>query len=309
MAGYEFDLVIHGTPECPPRRDIHSFIFRRRRKVIVTVKYPLGDGIAASRMVEDFKATFPTWQIDLRSACPQLYATNPHLTPLKEADPGVEQIRVGPGAVNQSNQAHVHYCRSWARDLAEKMGVQFKNTGWTPRLYMTKAEMVRPADWPKRYWLMATGWHDYAALKRYPFWQDVVDLMRRRLPAVELIQIGHSHPSHYNIPLRGVINRIGKGNHDLRIMLRETYHADGVLTSLSGLYVMAAALDKPCVCPAGGRERDGECLLVHGDPLRAEIRGGRGQDAQRDRGLTRLRKWDPPLRCGAEESRNEKSVA
>ena len=253
--------------ECPAKQAVSTapkrFDFRNcapckaklmPRKIIVHCKKPIGDGIAASRMVEDFHAAFPNWKLDLRVGCRSLFSACPHLTPLADDDPDVEQFEVHQLRARDTNAVRAHYYESWTRDLARQIGFPIPSTGWTPKLYLTKDEMERPADWPKNYWLLSSGWREYSALKRYPHWQEVVDLLHTRLPDVAVIQIGHSRPDHHHAPLNGTISRIGASDVDLRVLLKLAYHADGVLTGVSSAHVLAAALDKPCVIPAGGRE-------------------------------------------------------
>ena len=64
---------------------------------------------------------------------------------------------------------------------------------------------------------------------------------------VQIGDMAHNHP-----PLVGALDMRGKTTH--RELFRLVYHAEGVLTCVSYPMHIAAALMKPCVVVAGGRE-------------------------------------------------------
>ena len=103
---------------------------------------------------------------------------------------------------------------------------------------------------------VAGGKYDYTTkwwdARRY---QEVVDGLRGR---VLFVQVGEKH--HWHPRLRGVLDLVGET--DLRQLVRLTHHADGVLTPVSLMMHLAAAvsvrpgsaLNRACVVIAGGRE-------------------------------------------------------
>jgi hypothetical protein len=107
------------------------------------------------------------------------------------------------------------------------------------------------------FWLMVSGGkRDYTIKwwdrRRY---QQVVDHFRGRIEFVQVGESGHYHPA-----LDGVVDL--RGQTDLRQLVRLVYHAQGVLTPVSLLMHLAAAVEtrpglpanRPCVVLAGGRE-------------------------------------------------------
>ena len=79
-----------------------------------------------------------------------------------------------------------------------------------------------------------------------------MDILNRHFDGqVKLVQIGQTEHDH--LPLRGVIDFRGKTN-DQRRFFRVIEKAEGVLTSVSFPMHVAAALKKPAVVVAGGRE-------------------------------------------------------
>jgi hypothetical protein len=257
MKANGFDLVAHGMPECPPREDIHSFLFRKRRKIVLANRFNPGDQIAMTRALIDLKAAFPSWQIDVRTPgrwvgrTSELYLGCPHITPLRDDDPEVERIQMEYKAIRQSNAQHIHYTEAWRKDLERQLGVDIPSTGFFPRLWPLPEERKRPEGLPERYWVIATGWRPDCILKRYPKWADVGRLWRERFDGeVGLVQVGHPSTQHDDVP--DALDWRGKTTQ--RQLIQLVLHAEGVLCNLSGPYLYAVALDKPCVCVAGGRE-------------------------------------------------------
>jgi len=141
------------------------------------------------------------------------------------------------------------YCRFFEDNL----GVRVPLGTNRPHLYLSDDEkkwmnQVREvAGHDRPFWLVNAGVkQDYTA-KQYPFYQEVVD---RLLGRVFFVQVGQAE--HLHRPLKGVLDLVGKT--DLRQLVRLTHHARGVLTGTSLLMHLAAALERPAVVPAGGRE-------------------------------------------------------
>ena len=83
----------------------------------------------------------------------------------------------------------------------------------------------------------------------------MIDHFRGRIQFVQVGEAGHHHPA-----LDGVIDL--RGQTDLRQLVRLVYHAQGVISPVSLLMHLAAAVEsppghpasRPCVVIAGGRE-------------------------------------------------------
>jgi len=116
---------------------------------------------------------------------------------------------------------------------------------------------VEESGFKGRFWIiMAGGKYDYTAKWWSPdSYQKVVDHFAGR---IQFVQCGEQE--HWHLPLKNVINLIGKT--DIRQFIRLMYHADGVVCPVTFAMHLAAAVEtKPgrprnraCVVVAGGRE-------------------------------------------------------
>ncbi|MFO0929418.1 MAG: class I SAM-dependent methyltransferase [Gemmataceae bacterium] len=213
--------------------------------------------------VRDLHAAAPgRFQTDVRTACPALWEYNPHLTPLREGDPGVEVLDMHYPLVHQSNHRPYHFLHGYPQYLEARLGVQVPVTRFGGDLHLSDAERQGPppgrdAGLPDRFWLVvAGGKYDFTAKWWDPArFQRVVDHFRGAIRFVQCGEAGHWHP-----PLEGVVNRIGRTT--ARELVRLVYHADGVLCGVTFAMHLAAAVPprpgsppvRPCVVVAGGRE-------------------------------------------------------
>ena len=227
------------------------------RRIILKQKNSPGDVLTFTRALGDLKLTFPDWEIDVRSPCPEIFENNPHLTPLDEKDPNVEIYEIGYSDVNISGWNGLHYTDAFRNDIEIKLGVKINKTGIKPELYVSDLEKgwINQVEcefgWKGKFWILNAGRKADNELKFYDKWQQVVDLLNNYFEdKVKIVQIGHQN--HIHSELDGVLNLVGKT--DLRQLIRLTYWSEGTLGPLSFQFVMAAAFKKPGVVVAGGKE-------------------------------------------------------
>lgn len=234
------------------------------RKLILQNFQSPGDLLMLSAAVRDLHVCYPgRFLTDVRTPCPAIWEHNPHLTPLDESDPEVEIIDCHYPLIHRSNSEPVHFLSGFVEHLNERLGLSIRVTQFKGEIHISPEEQawfsrvreIRGHDTP--FWVFASGgkfdytikWWD---AKRY---QQVVDHFRGRLDFVLVGESHHSHP-----PVDGVLDL--RGQTDLRQLIRLVYHADGVLSAVSLLMHLAAAVDvkagmpknRPCVVVAGGRE-------------------------------------------------------
>ncbi len=159
----------------------------------------------------------------------------------------------GLGLIHQSNQRPVHVMQQYTHFLTHALGVDVPLATNRPHLYLSRQER----EWlpqvqeitgkPTRYWVVNAGYKTDAATKHYPFYQEVIDRLQGKIVFVQVGRAEHQHR-----PLRGVLNLLGKT--DDRQLIRLVHHASGVLCGVTCLMHLAAALEKPAVILAGGRE-------------------------------------------------------
>jgi hypothetical protein len=223
-----------------------------------------GDIVMLTAAVRDLHACHPgEFLTDVRTSCPALWENNPHLTPLSEDEPGVQVIDCEYPLIHQSNTTPHHFLHGFIAFLNDRLGLRIRPTAFKgdihiserERSWFREVESVQGRCAP--FWLMVSGgkydytikWWDH---RRY---QQVVDHFRGR---IDFVRVGESH--HYHPPLDGVIDLSGQTT--LRQLVRLVYHSQGVVSPVSLLMHLAAAvevkpgmpLNRPCVVVAGGRE-------------------------------------------------------
>ena len=237
------------------------------RKILLIQRQSPGDILTMSRAVADLKNTYPEYEIDVDSPCPELWENNPHLTKFDRTALDVERHEITYDEINQSGRTGDHFSDAFRHDIEKKIGVPIIKTGILPELWVSDLEKTwinqveTDFGWPGAFWLINAGRKQDNELKQYHRWQEVVDGFNSYFRgSVRLVQIGHS--SHVHPSLSGVYNLVGKT--DLRQLIRLGYWAHGTIGPLSFQFVMSAALNQPHVVIAGGKEGVRWHIYPHG---------------------------------------------
>jgi len=244
-------------PESPKKIEKKFKINSNIRKIILKQKQSPGDILTFTRAVADFKMSYPEWLIDVRSPANSIFENCPHLTPLKENDPEVEIYDIGYSDINISGWNGLHFTDAFRNEIEKKVGVKIKKTGFRPELWISDIEkswtnqVEYEFGWKGPFWLLNAGHKKDNELKKYHRWQEVVDILNNYFEdRVKIVQIGHK--DHLHPSLNGVISLVGKT--DLRQLIRLAYWSEGLMGPLSFQFVLCAALEKPGVVVAGGKE-------------------------------------------------------
>lgn len=225
------------------------------RKIILKNGQSPGDILTMTAGVADLKLSYPEWEIDVRTPCPDIWLNNPHITPLKDSE--AETYEIAYDEINNSGFSGIHFLDAWRMDIEKKLGVPIQKHTTHPELYISNQEK----SWYNQvhcefnddtpFWLINAGRKQDNELKQYHRWQEVADLFNEEFKGkVKLVQIGHQ--DHLHQPLKGVYNLLGKT--DLRQLIRLGYWAKGTIGALSFQFVMSAAFRQPAVVVAGGKE-------------------------------------------------------
>ncbi len=234
-----------------------------RRLILRNFQSP-GDIVMLTAAVRDLHLTYPQQFVtDVRTSCPALWEHNPYLTAIDEREPDVQLIDCQYPLIHRSNEAPFHFIHGFIHDLNEQLGLAIQPTVFrgdvhiapVEKTWFSRVEEILGAAVP--FWIVVAGgkfdftvkWWDHARF------QQVVDHFQDRILFVQVGENGHAHP-----PLRNVIDL--RGTTDLRQLVRLVYHAQGVLSPVSLLMHLAAAVEtrpglprnRPCVVVAGGRE-------------------------------------------------------
>ena len=251
-------LVTYCTliPRAPPKA--------MSRKLILRNFQSPGDIVMLTAAVRDLHRCHPgRFLTDVRTSCPDVWLNNPWLTCIADDDPEAETVDCQYPLIHRSNSTPCHALEGFADFLSDRLGVPIQTTEFRGDIHIcneekgwfSNVEGVFGRCTP--FWLLVSGgkldytikWWDSA---RY---QEVIDHFRGRIEFVQVGEAEHHHP-----PLRGVVDL--RGQTDLRALIRLTYFAQGVLSPVSLLMHLAAAVEtppdapksRPCVVVAGGRE-------------------------------------------------------
>jgi ADP-heptose:LPS heptosyltransferase len=234
-----------------------------RKPVLRNFQSP-GDIVMLTAAVRDLHRAHPgEFLVDVRTSCPDLWLNNPYLTPLAEDDPEVRIVDCHYPLIHQSNHRPVHFLHAFPAFLNEQLGLKIKVTDFKGDIHISDIEKrwfdaVEALDGSSDpYWLLVSGGKRDYTIKWWDHdrYQDVVNHFKKRIRFVQVGEESHHHP-----PLKGVVNLIGQTT--LRQLVRLVYHAEGILSPVSLLMHLAAAVEtpagrpnsRPCVVIAGGRE-------------------------------------------------------
>jgi ADP-heptose:LPS heptosyltransferase len=214
----------------------------------------LGDAVVTTAAARDLhRATGGRAKIQVLTAAPDIWRNNPyiqHVQTVEEAKdlPLIIDFRYEPSEETRviGHMLQLHY-----RIFERATGQAVPLTEFRGDVHLSEAEKQPPTEFgvPARYWLLSAGckpdrtWKAWSRAR----YQAVVDSLRGY---VDFVQVGAA--AHINQPFAGVTNLVGQTS--VRDLVRLTYHAAGVLSSITGLMHLAAALQKPAVVIAGGAE-------------------------------------------------------
>ncbi|MEM7011156.1 MAG: glycosyltransferase family 9 protein [Verrucomicrobiota bacterium] len=234
------------------------------RKLILRNFQSPGDIVMLTAAVRDLHKAAPgQFLTDVRTPCPALWEHNPYLTPLDENDPGVEIINCEYPLIHQSNFLPYHFIHGFEQFLSQQLQIDIRPTAFKGDIHITNIEKawisqiheIVGEDIP--FWIVVAGGKDDFTIKWWSHerWQKVVDHFKGKIQFVQVGEAGHRHP-----PLNNVIDLRGKT--DLRQLVRLVYHSEGVISPVTMMMHLAAAVEvKPnapknraCVVVAGGRE-------------------------------------------------------
>ncbi len=234
------------------------------RKIILHNGFSPGDIVMMTAAVRDLHRWYPgQFLTDVRTACPELWENNPHITPLEENDPDVAVVECSYPLINRCDWIPYHCLHALTELLSERLQISIKPTDYRGDIHLSELEKswysqvyeLTQRDIP--FWIVAAGGKYDITIKWWATerFQAVVDGLRGKIQFVQVGQNGHHHPK-----LNGAIDL--RGQTTLRELVRLVYHAQGVLCPVTALMHLAAAVEtkegtaplRPCVVIAGGRE-------------------------------------------------------
>lgn len=270
-------IEAHSKKEFPREKISEDFGKKEYTKLVLINRLAPGDILVMTNAIRDLHKAYPgKYQTQMRTPCNAIFDNNPYCTHIHYDEGKYQQeesllhkgdrnghtfviddilfIDMHYPLIHSSGQAGWHFGYGHRDWLEQVLNVKIPQTSIQPEIYLSQTER----DWlspvlsftgdNSPYWVINAGSKGDFTLKQYPYYQEVVDLLKDR---VKFVQIGL--PSHNHVPLNGALNLVGQTN-DCRKLFRVIDKALGVLTCVSFPMHIAAALSKPCVVVAGGRE-------------------------------------------------------
>jgi len=234
-----------------------------KRRFILSHHRSPGDLVCLTSLVRDIHLTYPgQFEIDVNTTVKPIWKHNPHITRLwnhNEKNPVIEKpgtrmitCQYGKG-IREQNGETIHFSAYFHRDFKRQTGIEVPVHLPYGDLYMSKEEIETPPI-EGRYWLIMTGGKSDFTIKVWHsnYFQEVCDRIGEM--GLGVVQSGATHGGHWHPRLQGdhVIDLVGWGG--FREWMQQIYHAEGIICGVTGAMHMAAALHKPCVVIAGGRE-------------------------------------------------------
>lgn len=179
----------------------------------------------------------------------------------------IPKIELEYPLIHRSNTGPNHFTEGYTDSIERVLNIRIRDRlmrghidiSEDERQWVSQVQEITNRD--THYWIVVNGGKmDFTAK-----WWDPIRMQHvvNNLPGITFVQVGSSE--HYHVPLYGnnVINLIDKTN--MRELIRLTYHSSGVITPVSLMMHLAAAvpvrrkktygrLNRPCVVIAGGRE-------------------------------------------------------
>lgn len=212
-----------------------------------------GDAVAMTAAIYSLHRAYPSrYATAVETYWPEVFEHNPDVTvPMS----GAAEVQMHYPAIHLSNERGIHFMQGWCEFLGMALGINVPLMTNRPRLYFASPEPT-----VEDFWLICSGGKRDFTTKLWGQhnYQRVVDLLRGK---VRFVQVGgsrtpealrHSSLTDEHRLLEGVENMVGKTS--LRELFELARRARGVLCGVSLLMHVAAALDKPAVIVAGGRE-------------------------------------------------------
>lgn len=219
-----------------------------------------GDVLMLTSLVRDIAITYPgQFGINVVTPHGEIWQNNPYLlraTPetAKEYIPlSMDYGRHMPHHLTKAKGTH--FIGAFHQDFKLKTGVVVPLTEPRGDLHLT-AEDTLPSVIPPRYWVILAGGKTDFITKHWSYarYQAVADTLTGM--GIPVVQAGGAQKSgevkDLHVPLKGVVDLLGKTS--LRQFMQLIAKADGVICTITFAMHAAAALGRPCVVIAGGRE-------------------------------------------------------
>lgn len=236
---------------------------RTKRRFILSHHRSPGDLVCLTALMRDIHINYPgEFETDFNTTVTPIWQNNPYITKLWNHNEKAPQITMagtkmiacqyGRG-IREQNHETIHFCSYFHRDFERQTGIKVPMTAPHGDIHLSNDEKtISPVT--GRYWLLLTGGKSDFTIKVWhtEYFQEVCNQLGAM--GLGVVQTGAAHAGHWHPKLQGdhVVDLCGWGG--FREFVQQIQHADGVICGVTAAMHIAAALHKPCVVIAGGRE-------------------------------------------------------
>ena len=210
---------------------------RKMTKLVLVNRLSPGDILVMTNALRDLHKAFPgKYQTDVRTPCSEIFDNNPYITRLSYVDAKYAEInnffikdsgtkpekhiaRIGDILFIDMQYPMIHFSGASGRHFSEGhrgwleniLGIEIPQNYLHPEIFLTQdeKEWVSPVlvktGYDKPYWAINAGSKGDYTLKQYPYYQEVVDLLKDKVQFVQIGDNAHNHPA-----LKGVIDMRGQ---------------------------------------------------------------------------------------------------
>jgi len=230
----------------------------KTRKIVLCHKRAPGDTLVLTGLVRDIALSHPgQFEIGVDTSAMDLWRHNPYVNhelhaQRKKNPSGIEYVKIQYGkGIRDQNYEPVHFLPYFHRDFEIQCKTKVPLQYPYPDLHLSDEEKAIPCV-EGRYWVVTSGGKSDFTAKVWHVrkLQRVVNQLTEK--GMGCVQVGGNDTGHWHPPLQNVVNLVGQTN--LRDLARLIYHSEGVICGVTCMMHMAAALQRPCIVLAGGRE-------------------------------------------------------
>lgn len=213
------------------------------RSLVLSNTQAPGDLVAMTASIFSLHKMYPKqYTTAVECLYPDVFTHNPYVVSRSSLPPPIHKVAMHYPAIHDSNVRGIHFMQGWCEFLGMALGIYLPLLSNRPRLYFDT-----PHPKSGDYWLVCSGIKNDFTAKQWLGYQEVVSSLKG---IVRFIQVGNAVDNHPK--LDGAEYLVGKTT--LRQLFDITRKARGVLCGVSLLMHVAAAVRKPAVVIAGGRE-------------------------------------------------------
>lgn len=232
------------------------------RKFILQFRRAPGDALMLTALVRDLKLTYgESIELHVQTRYPDIWRHNPYIASF-DAHQYPREVTImnfdrGRNSVDRKaltlsqRGANKHYLTFFHDEFSRRANLPVDVLFSKPDLHLNEEEKSSPLV-EGRYWVVVPGFKSDMTTKAYrsDWWQEAINKLCRQ--GLSFVQEGATKPDHYNPILNNTLNLVNKTS--IRDLIRNIYHAEGVICGVSLPMHIAGALEKPCVVIMGGRE-------------------------------------------------------